>query len=66
LAYLLMPPATILLSGNLLSWHYEWLERTLEEFFLALVLVYIAAIFAPVERWLLLRAFDRSAPLEAS
>lgn len=44
----------------ILSWEYEWLYHALEEFVMFLILAHLGVTFAPLDPWLLTRAFDHS------
>lgn len=44
----------------ILSWEYEWLYYALEEFVMFLILAHLGVTFAPLDPWLLTRAFDHS------
>lgn len=44
----------------ILSWEYEWLINALQEFVMFLILTHLGVTFAPLDPWLLTRAFDHS------
>lgn len=52
--------ALIVLKITILSWEYEWVYFALEEFVTMLVLAHLGTTFAPLDPWLLTRAFDHS------
>ena len=45
---------------TILSWEYDWVFTALEEFVLLLILARLGTTFAPLDPWLLTRAFDHS------
>lgn len=44
----------------ILSWEYEWIINALQEFVMFLILAHLGVTFAPLDPWLLTRAFDHS------
>ncbi len=50
----------------ILSWEYKWLEIALDEFVNFLILAHLGVTFAPLDPWLLTRAFDHSLEQEAT
>ncbi|CAM9365314.1 unnamed protein product [Discosporangium mesarthrocarpum] len=57
-AYLLLPTALLIVRLSVLSWHYNWVFSTLDEFLKLVIYAYIGTTFAPLDTWLLTRAFD--------
>ncbi|CAM9315553.1 unnamed protein product, partial [Hapterophycus canaliculatus] len=60
LAYLLLPTVLLMVNTFILSWKYEWVHRALEELVMFLILVHLGVTFAPLDPWILTRAFDHS------
>eukprot|EP00752_Nemacystus_decipiens_P005249 g4763.t2 len=60
LAYLLWPTVLLMVEVFILSWEYEWLISALQEFVMFLILAHLGITFAPLDPWLLTRAFDHS------
>ncbi|CAM9383284.1 unnamed protein product [Laminaria digitata] len=60
LVYLLVPTALLVVKITILSWEYEWIFTALEEFVMMLILARLGTTFAPLDPWLLTRAFDHS------
>lgn len=50
----------------ILSWEYEWLDIALNEFVRFLILAHLGVTFAPLDPWLLTRAFDHSLEQQAT
>ncbi|CAM9201879.1 unnamed protein product [Ectocarpus sp. 6 AP-2014] len=60
LAYLLMPTVLLMVSVFILSWEYDWIYVALDEFVRFLIIAHLGVTFAPLDPWLLTRAFDHS------
>lgn len=50
----------LMVNGFILSWEYEWLSEGMQEFVMFLILAHLGVTFAPLDPWLLTRAFDHS------
>lgn len=44
----------------ILSWEFDWVYNALEELVMFLILVHLGVTFAPLDPWILTRAFDHS------
>lgn len=58
--------ALLVVKITILSWEYEWIYNAMEEFVMMLILAHLGATFAPLDPWLLTRAFDHSLEQESS
>lgn len=52
--------ALLVVNLTILSWEYEWVYNGMEEFVMMLILARLGTTFAPLDPWLLTRAFDHS------
>lgn len=56
----------LMVSVFILSWEYDWIYVALDEFVRFLIIAHLGVTFAPLDPWLLTRAFDHSLEQQGS